>query len=407
MKLLALTPGGWISRRSIGSTLWPDSTVEQRQGNVRQAIHRLKSLVGPNSILVEGDRCRLSNEIEVTRDGDYRPEELVNLTNSTELNEPPAQPITHFFQYLRWLADHDPLQMFDNMRSNLGVCAGFRTEEMGYLLERVASKPITSRLVQGWRHYWFGQTHLLGVIDTSAAHFGEAYAIGQETGDQLLTSESIHWLTATKILSGQLPSAFRLASSGLEYAATLKSKEIKARLDHAMGTALLHQGCPAEAIALFERANPALEKRIFDWALNETLRALYEACSGNPDGAMRHLEEPERVRRGAAHATLDGLSALAYGYIGLAQREWSMALSSFGKIVPLDVAQSHFGIYAREGEAVAYAHLGEDALSWKSMATARKFRKRMNLAYTEWDRSRILPFAEGAPSFPPFTVGRN
>jgi hypothetical protein len=390
LRALARAPEGFMSRRALGSLLWPDSSHVQRQGNVRQALHRLRGIVGSEVIEATADRCRLSSNVLVERD--------CGVLQDREGHAPPhvdrsVAPIRGFYQFLLWCAENDPFQMFDLMRSNIDVCLGISTDELRHLLRLASSRPLVSRLVSGWRHFWSGHVELGLSVDSSLSHFKSAQEIGMELSDHLLAAEAIHWLTAGKILAGQIDAAARVAAAGLDYGERLQNRELKARLQHAMGTVLLHQGLPREAIAFFERANPAFERRILDWAQNEALRALYEACSGNAQIAEIRLAEPKRIGLEAGHGRLNGICILTDGYIALANRDFDFAHKKFGEIPAAEGLRGHFETYAREGEAVALTGMGEAPEAWKAMSAARTYRKHMRLAYTAWDRSRLEPFA--------------
>ena len=60
---LAMAPGTTFSRDHLASLFWEDRGQEQARGSLRTALSTLRSLLGAQSIITEGDRVTLVTDV--------------------------------------------------------------------------------------------------------------------------------------------------------------------------------------------------------------------------------------------------------------------------------------------------------------------------------------------------------
>jgi hypothetical protein len=61
-----------------------------------------------------------------------------------------SSAVSGFLHLLRWLSRNDFLEMLVQMRSNLHVCYGLDSKDLGYLLESSQRAAVNDPMVKGW-----------------------------------------------------------------------------------------------------------------------------------------------------------------------------------------------------------------------------------------------------------------
>jgi len=385
--LLAGNGESYATREEIACTLWPEASARKQELNVRQAIFQLKSALGPEAVQVGAAGIKLASSFRI------QSEKPVEQDNDLPSH---IQPVKAFQSMLAWMAEWDPLQMLDLMRSNIEISLGAPPDQLRHLLNTAIPRLKIGHELQGWIPFWRGQTRLMSEDIASARHLFKSSADeGLNSGDYKLFSASILWLGSSEILLTRLDSAKRIAQQGQQKVLCLSDPSAGTPIKHLLGTIMIHQGHLEDGLRVLEEASDDSDGGILGRAINQGLRGLYLACAGKPSAARLLLEKPSLVANESGHFRLQSICELARGHIALSERSGEQALHAVKHLLSNStvVKESHFEIYAREACALALWQLGERQEALDQISSSRALRRSLHMAYTDWDRMRLKPLA--------------
>ncbi|HEY3780883.1 MAG TPA: hypothetical protein VGL56_07355 [Fimbriimonadaceae bacterium] len=385
--ILANDNAQFVSRAEIACTLWPEASAHKQEVNVRQAIFQLKAALGNHLVQVASGGIRLAPTFKLNSDIE---------TEQDNEQKGHIQPVQAFHSMLAWMAEWDPLQMLDLMRSNIEMSLGAPPDQIQKLLITAIPRLPVGHDLQGWVPFWRGQTRLMSEDIVSARHlFSSAAEEGLKCGDYTLFSSSVLWLGSSEILLTRLDAARRVAKEGQQALSGLTDSSVGIRFKHLLGTIMIHQGHLNEGLRLLEEAGNDSEGGILGRAINQGLRGLYLACAGKPNAARLLLERPSLIGSESGHFRLQSICELAEGHIALSERSGEQALRAFKQLLSYSASgkETHFEIYAREASALALWQLGERQEALNQISSARDLRRRLHMSYTDWDKMRLKPLA--------------
>jgi tetratricopeptide (TPR) repeat protein len=393
--LLASSPSRTCTRDDLQNELWPQMNSVKRQVSLRQAIYQLRRSIGFGMVLTDSKVCRLSDHFLVSIDAaDSTAFRLVARMPEQEVVRIDHSPVGGLLQLLQWFAENDPMQMLEVMRVNYDICIGIRPAHLHALLHQAANRVKIDTRAAGWFSFWRGYEFVnADNIGAAREHFNIAIDLGLETKDYVLAVEALNWLGASEVLMRRLGAATRLSERGAQIVQPLRDLKLKARVEHLKATILIHQARTKEGLDTLQEVSDAYEDRLFEFAQNEALRGLYNACTGNSRAAIDILEGPSRVGRESGHFRLQAICGLAEGYVSIYEGEPEKAIHLLNQLLMKSAAAGtpHFEIYSREAIAVALWKIQEQPDAVTQFEQSQQLRRTLKMAYTDWDQQRLRP----------------
>jgi hypothetical protein len=406
--LAAAAPNG-LSRSEIADSLWPTNPPTSRQASLRQELATLRRAVGYSSIETTSANIRLAGQLDVETDlsqpgsDPFMPGfegpwfDAMRLERMpTPLTEEPPESVTRSLTHLlEWQSDSDPDQMLECMRANIDLCFGIPADTLARLVHRAERPGRGKPRLPGWIRFWQGYVLLSTHVRSARVHFHHAASEGLEHRDYVLACEAAFWGGCCDSLLGRFRAAADLAQAGREIADGLSSPALRAKAASLAGITALHVGRHEDAIVALQEASALMQTGSLQWAQNEALSGLYEACAGRLSEAHCRLEAPRRIAATCRDERVVILCDLADAYLLLSSHEWESAGGRFGAIIQTGkrVGSRHWEIYGHEGACVSRFQVGDKDAAREHMKASRSLRQEIQMRYSEWDRMRLSPAA--------------
>ncbi len=288
---------------------------------------------------------------------------------------------------LRWLAEDNPLQMFEMMRVSTDLVSGLYPDELAPILSVAISKlPVNHRLV-GWSHVLRG---FAGPNARLAEYQAHALQRGIETNDHSLISFSSLCLGGNLEVHGRIREALSLADKSLSLLGPRPAPQDLKRIESFRGSTLIRLGRWREGLDLLESLTRHPNLSSLEMAYDEAARAFYLASLGRCEEASKVLEFPLKIAKSTNHFYLRLMSGLALGQIG-AFRDPGNAITLLDNLEK-ESAGRMFALYdVQLLETLAEAHrlAGNLPESAETFNRSRSIRVRKGYEMTAWDHTRI------------------
>lgn len=385
LSILAARQGS-VSRTEIETALWPDSSLESRQVNLRQAIYRLRSSIGHDAVLTGRKHCELAWWFKVGIRRSILPDAKAVAPNT-------GTSLLHALT--KWSID-DAGQMADLIRSNLDLVLGLPPRDISELLEKakVQGDQIASK---GWIDFLRGFASYCGnEIRKAQPLLLSSVKHGIDSRDVILATEGLFWLALSHQFLNRSDLSAKAERFMSGYVESMGNPQLRGKLAFLRGLLMMHSGNGSEGMESLARAETCFADCEIDRAQYEALVAMFRAAAGETTLAARLVEWPNRVALKSGHFRLQATCELTKGYIGLHDHQNALAVSLMSGLAE-SAARSrapHMEIYGREGAAVALWRLGDRATAVEQLASARALRSKITMGYTEWDRNRLRSVAQ-------------
>lgn len=368
--------GQLIDRQEISTKLWPMSSPSVRLSNLRQALSKLRTVVGGENILSNRACCGLSLGFQVS----VRPE-------NEQMRQPKAIA-SSLMNFLGHLSDGSPVQFFETLRVNADSAFDLPADSMLEMVDRASELLPVQHPAQGWAHYLRG-VGTIGNVPMSRNHFARSLRSAIDAQDQDLFQRSVHWSGACLILLGRVDTAVKLAHEAEKGAGSVQGY-CRNWITSLKGTAYLHAGMFRESAETMRQISYSDALSEEEWRQHEGLRAFYLATTGHDDEAVRVAET---VRAQGTGTSFDRASVLAYlatatvsartepGSATQSLRNWTSVAESHG--------ETHFLLYGLEALGLAQALEGDTEGSLETMDRSTLLRNDLKTVKTRWDRHRL------------------
>jgi hypothetical protein len=378
-----------IGRDELAERLWPDARSATRRLNLRQTLSRLRKIIGEENLSTSRSHCKLSSNFSLSI-------ETARTSESDDCSNLGAgpNPADGFVATIEWLAENDPAQMLEMMRTTIGFTSAVPPAKLLSVLNLAARAVPHNSYLHGWLQHWRGFAIFSGCnIREGQPHFVFAAEAAEANRDPLLLSESYFWLGASEILLGRSSRALLLSEKARTLLETWGISEGDYKIANLRATALLHLNRNQEALKIFESATGHSHLTSLDFANHEALRALYLATLGQFALAREVLEFPKRLVSETGLQNLKGLCCLATGVIQ-SQEEPHRAINTLNSLLETSKLRKypHFVLYSQESLALAHLKMREMSEAKSLLKGALETRKRIGMAYTGWDQLRMKPF---------------
>lgn len=398
LALLVLNPEG-ISRRQAVEALWPDEP-STGLANLRQALHRLKQVVGDPSVAATRDHLGLSSSFRYVSDQD-NPElrqdtELMaghegtwieELRWATREGDQESSISRSFLDVLNWYRkwDSEKLELIMVADADLVLC--LPPDE---LLGLVKSLPRTEGGT-AWRCFWMASA-ARGAKE-QLRWFARSFELAKRSKDYRLLFRVAMDATVCLMLAGRARPSREMLAICEGIARSKRDAFIAGKLELLRGLVLFHNGehrRGLEHLRNCERTigNPiVLQRRLL-------IRSFLESSVGEVEQGAETLEE-------AHGAAIAGYEPAFHSFHGLAKLHQT-GKSGFERLVagdaprflsdPRNADYPHLSIYVSELVAGSAAKLGDLPLAKTQMARAENLRRQYSFGYTDWDHHRLEPY---------------
>jgi tetratricopeptide (TPR) repeat protein len=302
------------------------------------------------------------------------------------------QKIEGLRQTLSWLAEDNPAQMFEIMRTSVDLVSGLRPGDIECILARAAPRLTLGHPYRGWELFWRAfstETDWKGLNPGELHHMALQRALA--TKDEALASISVLCLGLILVARGKTKQATGIATNTLDFLSTKTKAQYRKRVSLVLGMGQIHSGRVREGITILESVSGCPDISSLEVAYDESNRAFYLASVGRNEHALEALEEPLRIARETQHYYLNQMNSFALAVAMLKSDPKSSAA-----LMKRCIAESPcygWEPISHETLAAAQHQLGDFDTARSELAAANRMRKARNLPYTEIDRIRLRPLA--------------
>ncbi len=289
------------------SALWPDSPVESRQVNLRQAIYRLKNSVGHDSVVTSRKNCELAWWFNVVVEPSVLP----------SVEDPAATGRAPLIHALTKWSVNDAGQLADLIRSNLDLVLGLPPRDIAELLD-TADVQIDQIALKGWLDFLRGFANYCGnEIRTAQPLLLRSVRHGIDNRDETLATEGLFWLALSHQFLNRSDLSAKAEGFMSDYVGSVGNPRLRGKLAFLRGLLMMHSGNAPEGMESLAKAEICFEGCEIDRAQYEALMAMFRAASGETVPATRLLEWPDRVALKTGHFRLQSTCELTKGFIAL------------------------------------------------------------------------------------------
>lgn len=384
LALLALPPNQKWDRENLARSLWPESPRIERMTSLRQALSRLRSLVGSETLFADRNFCQLNLGLPLVVSG-----EAIYYHGTTEPIAESGQ--NAFGDAVEAMSLIDPESSLQQLRKDQGVHPGI---EPGQLLRIIANWKLfgpPTPAQWAWIYYCRGITSLRHDIEGALPLLNCGAHLAEKTRQWDLLSKSAFWMGTVHILQGDVQSAERL---GEKVSAGLKTTDPQgsARMENLLAHARLHLGDTDGCLMRLARFESQSVLSIQDRRTSEALRCLYLAYEGRLGEAERLLTDLEGPLATTGHTDMHDYWELAKVVIEtLDYRNQSLAKAEDLADQLASRSSLHLELYTRELIAVRALERSKPAHREAQRPRIKYLRNSVGMTQTVWDRKRLQP----------------
>lgn len=378
---LARKPGAALSRQDLARELWPHSSRSDRQGNLRQALAKLRCAIGADAIRSDRETCMLDPRFAI---------EVLDASRSQASSTPERDgPIASFGRMIQWLADRDVPALYAALRANPEYAIS-SPSRLGLAIRTADRQGPLPHGEFGWACLWRGYVWFASDIDEAVPLLAAASEHAMAQRDWLLLEHATFWHGIGLLLLNRIPAARRVARRAAAEFAKPGGAGHLYRLRNLEATIMLHEGRVAEALNAFEGLNGYSGQSTLERAADETLRAVYLAFNRRPVEASEILAQLRTTvdgvdcSRAGKYRTLAEVVLEAAEEDGRASARLEDAISDFASS-----GDRHFEIYCRETLARCYWNHRAKPDARHQLQKAWAIRRGINMSLTGWDRARL------------------
>ena len=413
--VLGAAEGKPVDRSLLESILWPDREDRLQSQSLRAALAELRRALGDDGPLeTSRTTCRLRMDRVST---DYPPRERslwaqlasdqsgtwfndlrqgrVRLESSLENDEKPDEL---FAKVLHWAADIDPIRALDLMRAAPDLASVIPGIQLTELVKRLWPHVEPIRPLYGWLLHFRGVTeYLRGEVKPGLQSFQSASQIAMENQDTRLLGETVRWLSAPKIMTGDAAGAARIIEKSVVVAEKLRDGDAVALLLHGLAVAYQHINRPRDANEAFERALAAsyYQRRMPERSQLLGNQAMFQAVEGDYAKADACLREIRQIGQEDSNWRVTAAMHLAQAVIFIGLDNLNGAESELGEILARESqANAQFttiDVYAREWSAILHLRRGRLTIARRHLRHAAEMRQSASMGFTPWDKKRLAP----------------
>lgn len=413
--VLGAAEGKPVNRALLESILWPGREDRLQSQSLRAALAELRRALGDDGP-VETTRttCRLRMDRVRT---DYPPKERtlweqlasdqtgtwfndlrqgrVRLESSLDTHESPDEL---FAKVLNWAADIDPIRALDLMRAAPDLASVIPGIQLAALVNRLWPHIEPIRPLYGWLLHFRGVTeYLRGEVKAGLQSFNSAAHIAMENQDTRLLGETVRWLSAPKIMTGDADGAVRIIEKSLVVAEKLNDSDAVALLLHGVAVSYQHVCRPRQAVEAFERAKESsyYQRRMPERAQLLGNLAMFHAVEGAWDKAEACLREIRQIGQADGNWRVTAAMHLTQAVILIGMNNLSDADKVLNEILIRESRSkaqfTSIDVYAREWAAILHMRRGTHSIARRHLRQAAEMRKSADMGFTPWDKKRLAP----------------
>lgn len=389
-----------IDRDIAGEILWPEKPLEARRWNLRQALTRLRKVIGAEAIESTRDQCRLSSDRVWETDyetpslrrseafmpghsGEWFDDIRLESLEPSEGEQPPAV-VENYLRTLRWYASNDPRGMFALLKASPSLARGIRFSDMIALLADVRHDDCC----RGWAAYWQGAAE--DDLQQCAKLLRIAFDEAASTGDLELASEACLELGKVYARIGRGDDAASLCRVASDLASRTRSPNGKANAHRLNGAVQIQMSGGQQGFDHLSAAEDLVDDPI-ERAILLSSRAWFEASSGLIDKARETMAGPLRIARETGHSRIDTVTKITQALLTAHSGDRGAAMEQLERL--RDVARSsgstQYVVYAEELLAKLLYLSGDKGLAERKLEAARKGRTKARMAVTPLESERL------------------
>ncbi len=395
LAILALNRDYGIPRQDAANILWPGKEP-QNLANLRQALAVVRRALGAEAVETSAYHCRLASTFRletdyespvVRRAGGFMPGHEGDWFEDIRLEAATVETtgvVDHYYQSLRWLADHDPRSMFAILSASPSMARSLPYPEFGTLLDvaKCANPP------RGWYAYWLGTvksdlTECKGLLRS-------ALKLARADNDLALASEVCLELGRAHSRTSDLSRARKLCDYSDEIAARAGTLDARLNALRLRGT-VQFQWHEAEAgDATLRQLEETLDSPI-EIAAVAHLRAFFQASAGWHDQAEITYRRALRASRETGHFRIGVLSSMTAAVLEAAGGNRAVALTNLHSLASgfYENDCSQFGVYSEELAAKLHFLERDRSSANRLWRSARDARMRSQMSMTPLEQMRV------------------
>lgn len=373
---LADHQGQLVDRQNLSLKLWPVSSSSVRLANLRQALTKLRQVVGNDNIISTRTSCGLSLAFRIT------------IETSGDSSRNVKAIASSLFTFLEHLSERSPVQFFETLRVNVDSAFDLPSDPLLLMVDRASVLLPAQHPSHGWAHYLRG-VGSIGNVPIARVHFAQSLRYAIDAQDQDLFQRSVHWSGACLILLGRVDTAVKLAHEAEKGAGQLRGY-CRNWITSLKGTAYLHAGMFRESAEMMRQISYSDALSEEEWRQHEGLRAFYLATTGQFEEAVRVSEAIGGQSQGISFDRASVLAYLAQATVAARTEPSSItpSLQHWTSVAEIH-GETHFLLYGLEALCLAQAQVGDTQGSLETLEKSTRVRESLETVKTRWDRHRL------------------